>query len=106
LHEELQALERTLWQTRRRAHNPQAQRLAMDAVSYMAELRFPTGLGGEIDEALIQTAAEGILLHRTLKRAQRTLPWPQHIDAVIDGINRFLQVLRRTRADLLSIRKQ
>jgi hypothetical protein len=107
LHEELQALDRTLRETRRRAHNRKAQHLAIEAISHLADLKFPTGLGGEIDNALILPAAEAIMLHRTLKRAQRIRPTrPQDVDAVIDGINHFLQVLRRTRADLLSIRKQ
>jgi hypothetical protein len=104
LHEELRLLDRTLRETRRRAHNPKAQRLAIDAVRHFAELRFPTGLGGEIDKALIDPAAEAILLYGILNRAQRN-PL-EDVDAMIAGINRFLQVLRWTRAELLSIRKQ
>ena len=107
LQKELRALDRILRETRRRAHSRKARHLAIEAISHLADLKFPTGLGGAIDNALILPVAEAIMLHGTLKRAQRILPTRlQDVDAVIDGINRFLQVLRRTRADLLAIRKQ
>jgi hypothetical protein len=107
LHEELQALDRILRETRRHAHNRQAQHLAISAVSHLAEVKFPTGFGENVDKALLQPVAEAIFLHCTLRRAQRNLPTlPEDIDAVIDGINRFLEVLRQARANLLSIGKE
>ena len=101
LNEQLAHLETELRSARTRADDRDAQYQAMLSVGFLAEMKWPTGLGEETDRLLIPSKAAAMLLIKTLKRARKNVPTlPQDLDQLIDHINRLLLVIPAARKQL------
>jgi hypothetical protein len=100
LYEDLVELDGELRELVRRADDRDAQQEAMFAINHMAGLKLPTGVGSDIDRALIKPKAAATLLIRSMHRARKNVPTlPADLDDLVRCIDRLLKAILAARAE-------
>lgn len=100
LYEDLVELDGQLRELARRANDREAQREAMSAINHMAKLELPTGVGSDIDKALIKPKVAATLLVRSMHRARKNVPTlPADLDDLLRCINRLQEAIPAARAE-------